>query len=162
MKKGSTALHLSHADSHWSERPQGTVQVPTLCCWKQDHRIFVSIVEWTRRATGGLMWTVLMKRAYRLIIVPPFAYGHELRVETERMWSMIQEAKMTVLSFRDRLRTSVILEDLGVELLLLQLRWLWLGCPPWPVLVGVFCECPTRRGADPGQGEWGDSPRREV
>ncbi|KAK3515163.1 hypothetical protein QTP70_008180 [Hemibagrus guttatus] len=72
---------------------------------------------------------------YQSIYVPTLTYGHELWVMTERIRSRIQAAKMSFLrrvagcSFRDRVRTSVTREELGVEPLLLhiergQLRWL--------------------------------------
>uniref|UniRef100_A0A671TUB9 Endonuclease/exonuclease/phosphatase domain-containing protein n=1 Tax=Sparus aurata TaxID=8175 RepID=A0A671TUB9_SPAAU len=75
------------------------------------------------------------------------SYGHELWVVTERIRPRIQVAKMSFLrrvagrSLRDRVRSSVTREELGVEPLLLhiersQLRWLghlyWMppGCFP--------------------------------
>jgi len=72
---------------------------------------------------------------YRSIYVPTLTYGHELWVVTERMsGSRIQVAKMSFLrrvaglSLRDRVRSSDIRRELGVESLLLrversQLRW---------------------------------------
>ena len=73
---------------------------------------------------------------YWSIYVPTLTYGHELWVVTERTRLRIQAAKMgflrrvTGLSLRDRVRSSVIWEGLGVEPLLLrieksQVRWLW-------------------------------------
>ncbi|KAI3352435.1 hypothetical protein L3Q82_005389 [Scortum barcoo] len=72
---------------------------------------------------------------YRSIYVPTLTYGHELWVMTERTRSRIQAAEMSFLrrvagrSLRDRVRSSVTREELGVEPLLLhiersQLRWL--------------------------------------
>ncbi|XP_061625696.1 probable ATP-dependent RNA helicase DDX17 isoform X2 [Phyllopteryx taeniolatus] len=72
---------------------------------------------------------------YRSISVPTLTYGHELWVVTERTRSRIQAAEMSFLrrvsglSLRDRVRSSVIREDLRVEPLLLhiertQMRWL--------------------------------------
>ncbi|KAK3517255.1 hypothetical protein QTP70_001470 [Hemibagrus guttatus] len=72
---------------------------------------------------------------YQSIYVPTLTYGHELWVMTERVRSRIQAAEMSFLcrvagrSFRDRVRSSVTREELGVEPLLLhiergQLRWL--------------------------------------
>ena len=69
------------------------------------------------------------------IYVPTLTYGHELCVVTERTRLRIQAAKMgflrrvSGLSLRDRVRSSVISEGLGVEPLLLridrsQMRWL--------------------------------------
>ena len=55
-----------------------------------------------------------------------FAYGHELWVVTERTRSRVQAAEMsflrrvTGLSLRDRVRSSVIREELGVDPLLLR------------------------------------------
>ena len=71
---------------------------------------------------------------YRSIFVSTLTYGHEGWVMTERTRSRIQAAEMgllrrvTGLSLRDRVRSSVIREELGVETLLLcversQLRW---------------------------------------
>uniref|UniRef100_A0A8D0CHB3 Reverse transcriptase domain-containing protein n=1 Tax=Scleropages formosus TaxID=113540 RepID=A0A8D0CHB3_SCLFO len=72
---------------------------------------------------------------YRSIYVPTLTYGHELWIMTERMRSRIQAAEMSFLrrvagrTLRDRVRSSVTREELGVEPLLLriersQLRWL--------------------------------------
>ena len=58
----------------------------------------------------------------------PLTYGHELWVVTERTRSRIQEAEMgfhrrvSGLSLRDRVRSSVIREGLGVEPLLLHIE----------------------------------------
>ncbi|KAK5868011.1 hypothetical protein PBY51_012458 [Eleginops maclovinus] len=71
---------------------------------------------------------------YRAIFVPTLTYGHEGWVMTERTRSRIQAAEMRFLcrvagsSLRDKVRSSVIREGLGVEPLLLrversQLRW---------------------------------------
>ncbi|KAK3506845.1 hypothetical protein QTP70_029252 [Hemibagrus guttatus] len=72
---------------------------------------------------------------YQSIYVPTLTYGHELWVMTERIRARIQAAEMSFLhsvagrSLRDRVRSSVTWEELGVEPLLLhiergQLRWL--------------------------------------
>ncbi|XP_076876507.1 uncharacterized protein LOC143525918 [Brachyhypopomus gauderio] len=72
---------------------------------------------------------------YRSIYVPTLTYGHELWVMTERTRSWIQAAEMSFLhrvagrTLRDRVRSAVTREELGVEPLLLhiersQLRWL--------------------------------------
>ena len=72
--------------------------------------------------------------SYRSIFVPILTYGHEGWVMTERTRSQVQAAEMSflrrvaVFSFRDRVRSSVIREELGLEPLLLylersQLRW---------------------------------------
>ena len=71
---------------------------------------------------------------YRSIFVPTLTYGHEGWVMTERTRSRVQAAEMGFLrrvagvSLRDRVRSSVIREGLGVEPLLLcikrsRLRW---------------------------------------
>ncbi|KAK3561731.1 hypothetical protein QTP86_012984 [Hemibagrus guttatus] len=93
---------------------------------------------------------------YQSIYVPTLTYDHELWVMTERVRSRIQAAEMSFLrrvagrSLRDRVRSSVTREELGVEPLLLhiergQLRWLghlfWM---PLGLLPGeVFRACPT-------------------
>ncbi|TWW63118.1 hypothetical protein D4764_03G0001260 [Takifugu flavidus] len=72
---------------------------------------------------------------YRSIFVPIFTDGHELWVMTERTRSRGQAAEMSFfrrvagLFLRDRVRSSAIREELGVEPLLLrveksQMRWL--------------------------------------
>ena len=72
---------------------------------------------------------------YQSIYVPTLTYGHELWVVTERTRSRVQAAEMSFLrrvaglSLRDRVRSSVIREEIRVEPLLLhiersQLRWL--------------------------------------
>ncbi|KAK3569468.1 hypothetical protein QTP86_031437, partial [Hemibagrus guttatus] len=93
---------------------------------------------------------------YQSIYVPTLTYGHELWVMTERVRSRIQAAEMSFLrrvtgrSLRDRVRSSVTREELGVEPLLLhikrgQLRWLGhLFRMPLGRLPGeVFRACPT-------------------
>ncbi|TWW78062.1 R2DM Retrovirus-related Pol polyprotein from type II retrotransposable element [Takifugu flavidus] len=72
---------------------------------------------------------------YRSIYVPVLTYGHQRWVMTERTRSQIQAAEMSFLrrvaglNLRDRVRSSDIREELGVEPLLLhiersQLGWL--------------------------------------
>ncbi|KAK3521248.1 hypothetical protein QTP70_001543 [Hemibagrus guttatus] len=93
---------------------------------------------------------------YQSIYVPTLTYGHELWVMTERVRSWIQAAELSFLrrvagcSLRDRVRSSVTREELGVEPLLLhiergQLRWLGhLFRMPLGHLPGeVFRACPT-------------------
>ena len=95
---------------------------------------------------------------YRSIFVPTLTYGHELWVVTERTRSRVQAAEMSFLrrvagfSLRDRVRSSVIREELGVEPLLLriersQLRWLGhlIRMPPGRLPGEVFRACPTGR-----------------
>ncbi|KAK3541007.1 hypothetical protein QTP86_010128 [Hemibagrus guttatus] len=91
---------------------------------------------------------------YQSIYVPTLTYGHELWVMTERVRSRIQAAEMSFLrrvagrSLRDRVRSSVTWEELGVEPLLLQiergqLRWLRhlfsdaSGTSPWRGVPGM-------------------------
>ncbi|KAK3542027.1 hypothetical protein QTP86_010850 [Hemibagrus guttatus] len=93
---------------------------------------------------------------YQSIYVPTLTYGHELWVMTERVRPRIQAAEMSFLrrvagrSLKDRVRSSVTREELGVEPLLLhiergQLRWLghlfWM--PPGRLPGEVFRACPT-------------------
>ncbi|KAK7913334.1 hypothetical protein WMY93_013545 [Mugilogobius chulae] len=102
---------------------------------------------------------------YRSIYVPTLTYGHELWVTTERTRSRIQAVEMSFLrrvagrSLRDRVRSSVTREELGVEPLLLhvergQLRWLGhlYRMPPGRLPGEVFRACPTGRRPreDPG------------
>ncbi|KAI3359361.1 hypothetical protein L3Q82_002861 [Scortum barcoo] len=90
--------------------------------------------------------------------LPHLTYGHELWVMTERTRSRIQAAEMSFLrrvagrSLRDRVRSSVTREELGVEPLLLriersQLRWLGhlFRMPPGRLPREVFQACPTGR-----------------
>ncbi|KAK3508311.1 hypothetical protein QTP70_020019 [Hemibagrus guttatus] len=93
---------------------------------------------------------------YQSIYAPTLTYGHELWVMTERVRSRIQAAKMSFLlrvagrSLRDRVRSSVTREELGVEPLLLhiergQLRWLrhLFRMPPGRLPGEVFRACPN-------------------
>ena len=88
-------------------------------------RTVVTKREWSQKAK---LWV------YRSIFVPTFTYGQEGWVWTESTRSRIKAAEMSFLrrvagfSLRDRVRSSVIREGLGVEPLLLrversQLRW---------------------------------------
>ncbi|KAK3558298.1 hypothetical protein QTP86_014684 [Hemibagrus guttatus] len=92
---------------------------------------------------------------YQSIYVQTLTYGHELWVMTERIRSWIQVAEMSFLrrmagcSLRDRLRSSVTREELGVEPLLLyiergQLRWLGhlFRMPPGRLPGEGFRACP--------------------
>ncbi|KAK3569761.1 hypothetical protein QTP86_004186 [Hemibagrus guttatus] len=93
---------------------------------------------------------------YQSIYAPTLTYGHELWVMTERVRSRIQVAEISFLrrvagrSLRDRVRSSVTREELGVEPLLLhiergQLRWLGylFRMPPGRLPGEVFRACPT-------------------
>ncbi|KAK3527587.1 hypothetical protein QTP86_026892, partial [Hemibagrus guttatus] len=113
----------------------------------------------------SMYWSVVVKKElsrkaklsiYQSIYVPTLTYGHELWVMTERVRSRIQTAEMSFLrrvagrSLRDRVRSSVTREELGVEPLLLhiergQLRWLGhlFRMPPGCLPGEVFRACPT-------------------
>ncbi|KAK3574348.1 hypothetical protein QTP86_005151 [Hemibagrus guttatus] len=93
---------------------------------------------------------------YQSIYIPTLTYGHELWVMAEGVRSWIQVAEMSFLcwvvrrSLRDRVRSSVTREELGVEPLLLhiergQLRWLGhlFQMPPGRLPGEVFRACPT-------------------
>ncbi|KAK3522454.1 hypothetical protein QTP86_011000 [Hemibagrus guttatus] len=93
---------------------------------------------------------------HQSIYVPTLTYGHELWVMTERIRSRIQAAKTSFLrrvagrSLRDRVRSSVTQDELGVEPLLLHIergQLSWLGhlfrMPPGCLPGEVFRECPT-------------------
>ncbi|KAK3525020.1 hypothetical protein QTP86_013357 [Hemibagrus guttatus] len=98
---------------------------------------------------------------YQSIYAPTLTYGHELWVMTERVRFRIQAAEMSFLrrvaghSLRDRVRSSVTREELGVEPLLLhiergQLRWLGhlFRMPPGRLPGEVFRACPTGKTQD--------------
>ncbi|KAK3515257.1 hypothetical protein QTP70_013021, partial [Hemibagrus guttatus] len=113
----------------------------------------------------SMYWSVVVKKElsrkaklsiYQSIYVPTLTYGHELWVMTERVRSRIQAAEMSFLrrvagcSLRDRVRSSVTREELGVEPLLFhiergQLRWLGhlFRMPPGRLPGEVFRACPT-------------------
>ncbi|KAK0142203.1 hypothetical protein N1851_020089 [Merluccius polli] len=65
---------------------------------------------------------------YQSIFVPALTYGHELWVVPERTRSRVQAAEMSFLrtvaglSLRDRVRSSVIREELGIDPLLLRVE----------------------------------------
>ncbi|KAK0146656.1 putative uncharacterized transposon-derived protein F52C9.6 [Merluccius polli] len=95
---------------------------------------------------------------YQSIYVPALTYGHELWVMTERTRLRVQAAEMSFLrrvaglSLRDRVRSSVIREELGVDPLLLrversQMRWLGhlVRMPPGRLPGEVFRARPTGR-----------------
>ncbi|KAK0154256.1 putative uncharacterized transposon-derived protein F52C9.6 [Merluccius polli] len=95
---------------------------------------------------------------YQSIYVPALTYGHELWVMTERTRSRVPAAEMSFLrrvaglSLRDRVRSSVIREELGVDPLLLrversQMRWLGhlVRMPPGRLPGEVFRARPTGR-----------------
>lgn len=90
---------------------------------------------------------------YRFIYIPTLIYGHKLWVVTERTRSWIQMANMgfppwgvRALSLKDRVRSSVILEGLRVELLLLPVErnGHLVRITPKHLPGEVFWTCPTR------------------
>ncbi|TWW53877.1 R2DM Retrovirus-related Pol polyprotein from type II retrotransposable element [Takifugu flavidus] len=113
---------------------------------------------------------------YRSIFVPTLTYGHELWVMTERTRSRVQAAEMSFLrrvaglSLRDRVRSSAIREELGVESLLLrversQMRWLGhlVRMPPGRLPGEVFRACPSgRRPPGRPRTRWRDYVSRLV
>jgi len=114
-----------------------------------------------------LYWSVFEKRElsrkaklsiYWSVYVPILTYGHDLWVVTKRTRSQIQVAEMSFLrrvaglSLRDRVRSSDIMRELGVEPLLLriersQLRWFGhlIRMPPGRLPLEVFQARPTGR-----------------
>ncbi|TWW78236.1 R2DM Retrovirus-related Pol polyprotein from type II retrotransposable element [Takifugu flavidus] len=113
------------------------------------HRFVVVKRELSRKAKLSI---------YRSIFVPTLTYGHELWVMTERTRSRVQAAEMSFLrrvaglSLRDRVRSSAIREELGVESLLLRVersQMGWLGhlvrMPPGRLPGEVFRACPSGR-----------------
>ncbi|TWW57321.1 R2DM Retrovirus-related Pol polyprotein from type II retrotransposable element [Takifugu flavidus] len=113
------------------------------------HRSVVVKRELSRKAKVSI---------YRSIFVPTLTYGHELWVMTERTRSRVQAAEMSFLrrvaglSLRDRVRSSAIREELGVESLLLRVersQMGWLGhlvrMPPGRLPGEVFRACPSGR-----------------
>ncbi|TWW69275.1 hypothetical protein D4764_18G0000810 [Takifugu flavidus] len=140
-------------------------------------------------AASAVMWTlhrsVVVKRElsrkaklsiYQSIFVPTLTYGHELWVMTERTRSRVQAAEMSFLrrvaglSLRDRVRSSAIREELGVEPLLLriersQMRWLGhlVRMPPGRHPGEVFRACPSgRRPPGRPRTRWRDYVSRLV
>jgi len=105
----------------------------------------------SRKAKLSMYWSVY---------VPTLTNGHELWVKTERTRSRIQAAQMSFLrrvaGLRERIRSSDIRRELGVELLLLrversQLRWFGhlFRMPPGRLHSEVFLARPL--GGDPGK-----------
>ena len=95
---------------------------------------------------------------YRSIYVPTLTYGHELWVVTERTRLRIQAAKMSFLrrvaglSLRDKVRSSDIRRELGVELLRVERSQL-----------RGFGQDATRAppfGGFPGTSDWEEIPRQ--
>ncbi|XP_058251558.1 uncharacterized protein LOC131356504 [Hemibagrus wyckioides] len=101
--------------------------------------------------------------------LPILTYGHELWVMTEKTKSRIRAAEMSFFhrvaghSLRDRVRSSVTREELGVEPLLLhiergQLRWLGhlFRMPPGRLPGEVFRACPTGKTPQGRPRAWRD------
>lgn len=95
---------------------------------------------------------------YRSIYNPTLTYGHELWVVTEKNEIVdTSRRKAAGLSLSDRVRSSDILEELGVKSLLLcvkrtQPRWFGhlVRMPPGRLPGEVFRACPT------GRSPWAD------
>lgn len=68
-------------------------------------------------------WKVILSR-YHYINVPNPIYSHKLWNVTKsmRLWIKVAEKMVAGLSFRDGVRSSVILEELGVKLMILCIR----------------------------------------
>ncbi|XP_061618152.1 uncharacterized protein LOC133471975 [Phyllopteryx taeniolatus] len=130
--------------------------------WEIDRRIGAASAVMRTLYRSVVVKKELSRKAklsiYRSIFVPTLTYGHELWVVTERTRCRIQAAEMSFLrrvsglSLRDRVRSSVIREDLRVEPLLLriersQMRWLGhlIRMPPGRLPGEVFRTCPTGR-----------------
>ncbi len=123
-----------------------------------DRRIgAASAVMWS------MYWSVMVKKELSCkaklsvsIYVPTLTYGHELWVMTERTRSRIQATEMSFLhrvagcSLRDRVRSTVIREELRVESLLLDIERSQLGhlfrMPPGRLPEEVFRARPTGLG----------------
>ncbi|KAK3517717.1 hypothetical protein QTP70_016386 [Hemibagrus guttatus] len=165
----SSGLDLQHALGRWRGGP------PQVEEFKYLGILFTSEGRMDReidRRIGAA--AAVMRSMYRSVVVkkelsrkaklsiyqssyaPTLTYGHELWVMTERVRSRIQAAEMCFLrrvagrSLRDRVRSSVTREELGVEPLLLhiergQLRWLGhlFRMPPGRLPGEVFRACPT-------------------
>ncbi|TWW74408.1 hypothetical protein D4764_14G0004110 [Takifugu flavidus] len=119
---------------------------------------FLKALEWRSSMVKRELSQKAKLSIYRSIFVPTLTYGHELWVMTERTRSRVQAAKMSFLhrvaglSLRDRVRSSVIREELGVEPLLLcversQMRWLGhlVRIPPGCLPGEVLRACPFGR-----------------
>ncbi|XP_056896310.1 transmembrane protein 269 isoform X2 [Takifugu flavidus] len=120
--------------------------------------------------------SAVMRTLHRSIFVPTLTYGHELWVMTERTRSRVQAAEMSFLrrvaglSLRDRVRSSAIREELGVEPLLLRVersQMGWLGhlvrMPPGRLPGEVFRACPSgRRPPGRPRTRWRDYVSRLV
>ena len=121
----------------------------------------------------ALHWPVVVKKElsqlsiYQSIYVPTLTCRHKLWAVTESTRSWIQAAeigflrRVSGLSLRDRVRSSVIREGFGVEPLLLriersQMRWLGhlVRMPPGRLPGEVFRACPS------GRRPWGRSRTR--
>ncbi|KAK0138211.1 putative uncharacterized transposon-derived protein F52C9.6 [Merluccius polli] len=124
-----------------------------------DRDLQLSLDRFAAECEAVLVKTELSRKSiYQSIYVPALTYGHELWVMTERTRSWVQAAEMSFLrrvaglSLRDRVRSSVIREELGVDPLLLrversQMRWLGhlVRMPPGRIPGEVFRARPTGR-----------------
>ena len=130
--------------------------------WEIDRRIGAASAVMRTLHGSVVVKRELSRKAklsiYQSIYVPALTYGHELWVMTERTRSRVQAAEMSFLrrvaglSFRDRVRSLVIREELGVDPLLLrveksQMRWLGhlVRMPPGRLPGEVFRARPTGR-----------------
>lgn len=95
---------------------------------------------------------------YTSVYLPILTYGHECWVMTKRTGLQVQATEMRLLrgvaglTFRDRVRSSVIQENLGVESLLLRIKrsqFRWFGhqvrMPPRRLPVQLYRAHPTER-----------------
>ena len=135
-----------------------------------EGRMERKIDSWISAASAVMRTPVVVKRElsrkakfsiYQSIFVPALTYGHELWVVTERTRLRVQAAEISFLrrvaglSLRDRVRSSVIREELGVDPLLCversQMRWLGhlVRMPPGRLPGEVFRAVP--RVGDPGE-----------
>ncbi|TWW81730.1 R2DM Retrovirus-related Pol polyprotein from type II retrotransposable element [Takifugu flavidus] len=134
--------------------------------WEIDRRIGAASAVMRTLHRSVVVKRELSQKAklsiYRSIFVPTLTYGHELWVMTERTRSRVQAAEMSFLRRvaglgwashpRDRVRSSAIWEELGVEPLLLRVersQMGWLGhlvkMPPGRLPGEVFRACPSGR-----------------
>ncbi|KAK0137883.1 putative RNA-directed DNA polymerase from transposon X-element [Merluccius polli] len=130
--------------------------------WEIDRRIGAASAVMRTLRGSVVVKRELSRKAklsiYQSIFVPALTYGHELWVVTQRTRSRVQAAEMSFLrrvaglSLRDRVRSLVIWEELGVDPILLrversQMRWLGhlVRMPPGRLPGEVFRARPTGR-----------------
>ncbi|XP_061624939.1 uncharacterized protein ntng2a isoform X3 [Phyllopteryx taeniolatus] len=152
--------------------------------WEIDRRIVAASAVMRTLYRSVVEKKELSRKAklsiYRSIYVPTLTYGQELWVVTERTRSRIQAAersflrRVSGLSLRERVRSSVIREDLRVEPLLLdiersQMRWLGhlIRMPPGRLpgevfrATGTTQDTPERLHPSAGPGTPRDPPGRD-